>query len=100
MNFPNADKLRRAKIILKEKGFKGEEYSHEYWLKIVDIYENILGGKVLGRAEKPKKEVKKKAKPKPKAKPKKRLRQKRKLKRKNEELSPKIIYKLFSRWII
>jgi len=78
MRFPNADKLRRAKIILKEKGFKGEIDSDKYWLEVCDIYENILGGKVLGKTGKPKKKVK----PKPKAKPKKKAKAKKKAKKK------------------
>lgn len=83
MRFPDADKLRRAKIRLKERGFKGEEESDEYWFEICEIYEKDFGGKVMGeRPEKPKaKPKKKKAKLKPKPKPKKKQKKVKKAKK-------------------
>jgi len=76
MRFPNNDKLRRARNIVKKEGGDPEDL-----LEVADIYEKRLGGKVLGKNiyKKPKKKPKKsKRKPRKKSKKKpKTLRKKR-----------------------
>jgi len=47
MRFPDKDKLRRAKIIAKERGIDWE--TPKGLLELAEIYEKEIGGKVRGK---------------------------------------------------